>query len=594
MTKISRDINNNLFLLKICFKNAKLYTWWYLFDKIRNEALIFLKHTIAIRIVLHAVEFGRPFGTVAPLLVALFFAEIVHMMLDAYRIKKLAPKTMPVVYQKLKEQLFAKSREMDLASFDDPRFYNDYIMAVNESDKQLDRALQTMENMVSGITRIVLTGVFFIAVDPITFIFVMGSTGALLLLNNGINKLNFKVYTTSNPIMRKMAYVGRVFYLPDYAKELRLNPEVADRLQHEHKELNQEAMAVDKKYATKRWILSWLKNYVFNVFVMAILYALYLGYSAIVLGRISIGDVAVFFTSARRLRHGLEGMSSTASDMADISRYVERIKVFLNKKSSMVRAGNKPFPKDKAIVELRNVSFRYTKDEPYVLKNVNIVFEAGKKVAIVGYNGAGKSTLVKLIMRLYDPTEGEVLLNGINIKSYNVDEYRHGIGVIFQDYKIFAATVKENVLLDTKDGEVIPALEHAGFSERLASLPHGLDTQLTTEFEEDGVNLSGGEAQKVAIARAFYKDAALIILDEPSSALDPIAEYQFNRAVAKASGDNKTMIFISHRLSTTRVSDKIFLLDNGEIAEFGTHNELISKNGKYARMWEAQTARYTK
>ena len=187
-----------------------------------------------------------------------------------------------------------------------------------------------------------------------------------------------------------------------------------------------------------------------------------------------------------------------------------------------------------------------------------------------------------------------MLLNGINIKSYNLDEYRHGIGVIFQDYKIFAATVKENVLLDTRGGEVISALERASFSERLTSLPQGIETQLTTEFEDDGVNLSGGEAQKVAIARAFYKDAALIILDEPSSALDPIAEYQFNRAVTKASGAYKTMIFISHRLSTTRVSDKIFLLDNGNVAEFGTHTELISKNGKYAQMWKAQTSRYAR
>ncbi len=192
------------------------------------------------------------------------------------------------------------------------------------------------------------------------------------------------------------------------------------------------------------------------------------------------------------------------------------------------------------------------------------------KIAIVGYNGAGKTTLIKLIMRLYDPDEGEILFNGVNIKEYNVEEYRQKIGTIFQDFRIFAATVRENVLLDFTDGsdeeKIGNALKKSGFEKRLLTLSDGLDTNLTAEFEENGVTLSGGEGQKLAIARVFYKDARLIILDEPSSALDPIAEYHLNNSMLTAA-ENKSVVFISHRLSTTRIADHIYMLENGRITE---------------------------
>lgn len=204
------------------------------------------------------------------------------------------------------------------------------------------------------------------------------------------------------------------------------------------------------------------------------------------------------------------------------------------------------------------------------------------KIAIVGYNGAGKTTLIKLIMRLYDPDEGEILFDGVNIKEYNVEEYRQKIGTIFQDFRIFAATVRENVLLDFTDGsdeeKIGNALKKSGFEKKLLTLSDGLDTNLTAEFEENGVTLSGGEGQKLAIARVFYKDARLIILDEPSSALDPIAEYHLNNSMLTAA-ENKSVVFISHRLSTTRIADHIYMLENGRITEEGSHEELLRYGG---------------
>ncbi len=223
--------------------------------------------------------------------------------------------------------------------------------------------------------------------------------------------------------------------------------------------------------------------------------------------------------------------------------------------------------------------------------------------------------MVKLLMRLYDPVEGRVTLDGVDVRDYDVEEYRQRIGTIFQDYRIYAATVEENVWMDATpayggarfraegdatDGEHMDSMEevkmngalrHSGFGDKVTVWKDGMQTQLTREFDEEGVGLSGGESQKLATARVFYKDSDLIILDEPSSALDPIAEYQLNHSMVKAAED-KSVIFISHRLSTTRHADRIFMLENGNIIEEGTHESLLAINGKYAQMWAAQASKY--
>ncbi len=245
---------------------------------------------------------------------------------------------------------------------------------------------------------------------------------------------------------------------------------------------------------------------------------------------------------------------------------------------------------------LKNVSFTYEGQTKPVLKNISLDIPAGQKVAFVGHNGAGKSTLVKLIMRLYDVTEGEILLDGVNIKDYKLSEYRHRFGTIFQDFKIFAADIEENVLLhpaeNEKDSEIAQnAIKASGLWDKVEGLEKGMKTQLTREFDDEGTILSGGEFQKIAVARVFAKQSSIAILDEPSSALDPISEYEMFENMMTACKD-KTVMFISHRLSSAVNADIIYLLEQGEIAEQGTHSELMNKGGKYAQMFEMQSKQY--
>jgi len=247
-------------------------------------------------------------------------------------------------------------------------------------------------------------------------------------------------------------------------------------------------------------------------------------------------------------------------------------------------------------IEFRNVSFQYPNSDTYVLKNINTKLSIGKKQAFVGENGAGKTTFVKLLCRLYDPTEGEILLNGINIKKYDYDEYMGLFSFVFQDFKLFSFSLGQNIATDVAyDAEkVIECMKKVSFYDRFLTLPEGLETYLYKDLSQDGVEISGGEEQKIALARALYKGTPFIVLDEPTAALDPIAEVQvysdFSNMV-----DKKTAIYISHRLSSCQFCDEITVFDKGRIVQKGSHVKLVNEvGGKYCELWNAQAKYYQK
>jgi len=587
-------LHNNLFLMKHCFKVEPRFFLFNIFDGIRHELVVFLEFTIAFKFVLECVEFGRPFKDAVIFLLVLSLVAIAGAAASGYYWHKARVKAMAGVTLEFKKILYKKALEIDLDCYDNPEFYNDYILAVAEADKQVERTFELTRNLAMGFSSLTLAGGFFLVEDPLSVVFVVAAFFATYYASKALNKLNFKIRIAKNPLERKLGYVNRVFYLNDYAKEIRLNPKAGNEILGDFNNVNDKILAIDKQYAPKRFGFEFIKNYLCNGFIMDVLYIIYLVFSAAVLRRISFSSVAVMHGTSSRMKNRMGFIAEAWPFAQETSMYVEKIRNFLDIETKIVSTKNHVIPASPCTIELRNVSFAYQKDD-YVLRNINMKINPSSKIAIVGYNGAGKTTLIKLIMRLYDPCEGEILLNGLSIKEYDVDDYRRKIGAIFQDFKIFAATVKENVLLDqtdlADDKLINHAVEASGFANQLSTLPNGVDTNLTTEFEEDGVNLSGGEAQKLAIARLFYKDAALIILDEPSSALDPIAEYHLNSSMINVSA-NKSVIFISHRLSTTRIADMIYMMENGEIIENGSHGELLERDGKYATMWKIQAGQY--
>ena len=276
--------------------------------------------------------------------------------------------------------------------------------------------------------------------------------------------------------------------------------------------------------------------------------------------------------------------------------YVNHFRTFLEIQDELPLEEPTPIPLLKPYtIEFKKVSFKYPNSERYIFKDLSFKIKAGERLAIVGINGAGKTTLVKLITRLYEPTDGEILLDGINVKNLDRAKYFDLFSVVFQDIKVLAFTVGENVAIQNRDvldrARVMECLEQAGIKDKIASLKHGIETPMLKGLEEEGIELSGGQNQKLALARALYKNGDIVILDEPTSALDPLAEYEIYQNFDALIGD-KTAIYISHRLSSTRFCDAIAFFENGEILEYGTHEELLAKKGRYAEMFNIQAQYY--
>ena len=314
-------------------------------------------------------------------------------------------------------------------------------------------------------------------------------------------------------------------------------------------------------------------------------------------GAFGLGETAQYLGAATNLFQGLVTLVNMLADLEINGVYMKNIFTYLDLPNNMYQGSLTTEKRSdrQYTVEFRDVSFRYPGSDQYALRHLNMKFKVGERLAVVGMNGSGKTTFIKLLCRLYDPTEGVILLNGIDIRKYRYDEYMDIFSVVFQDFRLLALPLGQNVATrqNYDAARVTDCLNKAGFGERLAKMPQGLETSLYKELDENGVTVSGGEAQKIAIARALYKDAPFIVLDEPTAALDPVAEAEIYAKFNEIAGD-KTAIYISHRLSSCKFCDEIAVFDHGEVVQQGTHEALLSDtNGKYCELWNAQAQYYT-
>ncbi|MDF2543348.1 MAG: transporter, ATP-binding protein [Herbinix sp.] len=324
-----------------------------------------------------------------------------------------------------------------------------------------------------------------------------------------------------------------------------------------------------------------------------VIYA-YLVYK-IIYGGLPISNAVMYFSTIASFAGWFQMLISDLAHIRAQNLDICDFRAFLNNEDSLQIKETTPLPQAPYVIEFKKVSFHYPNSEAYVYKNLNLKIPFGQKLAIVGHNGAGKTTFIKLLCRLYDVTEGEILLNGINIKKFDLNEYYKLFSAVFQEVKTMAFPVSENVAIEEKDlvdeTRVSNALKYAGVYDKVNTLKNGIHNTIQKILDDDGIELSGGENQKISIARALYKNGPIMVLDEPTAALDPMAEYQiylsFNAMV-----QNKTAIYISHRLASTLFCDQIAMFEHGELVEYGTHKELIQKNGKYADMFETQAKYY--
>lgn len=544
--------------------------------------------------VVNSLETGEEFSK---MLIFLGITASVFICLNiyyAYLEGKFFPETEPKINNGLYNMLLKKAVNVELECFEDSDFYNKYTLAMEMADTRLSATVDSFFGVIFGFMASIFAFAYMYSVDHASIFFILFPIIGNFGFNRVVSKIDYMRNKDMAPHNRTVAYVNRVMYLPEYAKEIRLT-RVFKLMRRQYREAIDGMANATKKYTLKGMIFHWLYvNFTFTFIFEGML--MYGAYRAIVSQTISLAQLAVITSMMVSTTWILIGFTDSITESFKNGLFLEYLRGFLQYKEKIPEdfEGEDPGETIRTL-EFRNVSFSYKDKE--VIHNLNMTFHQGQTYALVGHNGAGKTTLIKLLLRFYDPTEGAIYLNGKDIRTYNLRKYRDLFATAFQDNRIFSMSVIDNVIMkdgkgDESDRETAKAaLELSGVYEKIMTLPHGMDTILTREFDDEGALLSGGETQKIVVARAFAKNCPFKVFDEPSSALDPIAEYQLFENISKTCREN-VLVFISHRLSSVKNADCIYLLENGTVKENGTHEELLAQDGAYADMYLKQARNY--
>ena len=487
----------------------------------------------------------------------------------------------------------------DVEIIEDPKFYDKYTQVINDISNRIMAVQNAVCSLIGNICSLCVVVVLMLRVGPIMILVSLLGVVANLVLTPVMNKIGYASYMEKTPLQRKQDYIRRVFYIRDFIKELKIY-NISKTLINENDKNGQTFIEVIQKYGNKYIMYGIVASFVQCMSFAAVL--MYLAYCA-VFNSWSMGYVASMYNASEELKNVIGQLFATIPLFDENSRYISNYNMLIKSNTSVIekRLDNS----DKNLcekvgtiekIEFRNVDFSYKNTAKKALKDINMEFTKGGKYVLVGYNGAGKSTFINLLLRLYMPQSGEILLNGKKYEDYDVDVLRRVFNVVFQDCQVYAITIAENILLRkvmTKEDEenVWKALEVVGLKSYIENLPDGINSIMTKEFTEDGIVLSGGQMQKLLLARIFVNDAQVIVLDEVTSAMDAISENEIYGEIEKFAKD-KMLIYISHKLSTTKGADKIYVFNDGNIAEQGTHEQLMKLNGIYSEMFLAQAEKY--
>jgi ATP-binding cassette subfamily B protein len=489
--------------------------------------------------------------------------------------------------------IIRKALTLDLHYFEDARFYDKLQNARHEADFRALGIINGGFLLVQNLITLGSFAVILLAFSPLIALILFGATIPSFIAQSKYSSLYFRLLTWRAPEARRMQYLERVLTVDDAVKEVKLFG-LGEPLLQRYNDLFWKFFAEDEHLARRRSLISlgW------GLLASASYYAAYawIIYQATG-GFITLGLMTFYLTLFRQSQGTFQGLFDTVNRLYENGLFMDNLFSFLKLTPQMARA-ERPAPMPPHFqrgIEFRHVWFLYPGREEWALRDVNLTIAPGEKLALVGPNGAGKTTLIKLLTRLYDPTEGQILLDGVDLREYDPDELRQRIGVIFQDFVKYQLTVRENIgfgqITDLhNDTRVWYAAERGGADEVVAGLPQGIETMLGRWFER-GHELSGGQWQKIALGRAFMRDGEVLVLDEPTAALDAEREYEiFQRFRALTAG--KIAVLISHRFSTVRMADRIAVIENGQISEIGSHDELVARGGTYARLFALQAEGY--
>ncbi len=587
-------LKNNFYMFKMVWRIKPSRILFTIFINLVNGSLNFISQIFMLRYIINAATNKASFESVLFVASVVLLYQIFGMSINSYYNAIFCPTCDNIIKQNFQKEFFNKALSIDLIEYDNPDFYDKYARAISESNGRALQIVNLFGRLINCLFVLVSVSLIIFTLEPLLIFIAILPFIFNILVGSKRNKINYKQNMEFTKPNRIRDYVRKVVYFNNYAKEIRLT-NIFRVLKKNFDSAIEQCIEITRRYSTKNILLGIIMPLI-NQVVVYLGTIIFTSYRTIVKKTLPLADAFVIIRSIWQVSSSLNDLSNILVEFHNHSLYVNNINVLMTYIPTIKNSADSiPLKGFGDKIQINDISFRYPDDDNFVIKNVSFTIRKGEKIAIVGHNGAGKTTLIKLLLRLYDPMEGYIELDDINIKNYNVDDYRIMFSTVFQDYKIFALSILDNILCGNQadDETITDSLFVSGLSSKMQNIKQGLNANLTKEFDENGEVFSGGEQQKLALARAFAKNTPIIVLDEPSSALDPIAEHEMFENMMKVC-ENKTVIYISHRLSSVALSDRILMMENGDIVEEGTHRELMSKGGKYADLFSKQAEHYLK
>lgn len=496
------------------------------------------------------------------------------------------------IHQHFHQQLYCSAVDVDLRCYDNPEYFDHFILTANNSDKMAVQCVATINEFFTVLLTSLVTGSLIITTLGELLWIAVPCTLLYVFFSGKRSSIRGEMRVAQGPYEKKQEYLKRSFFMKRTALDMRTTG-LPQRLSDMFADCQKESLKAFKPYTVKQIILAVAGSVFFYGRYVAEL--TFLSWHALVVKDISVGDFSMLLTSADTLMNSLRYLGSIMGQLIEQGVFAEKYLDFLKAAKVARESRAKALPTTFEGLQAENISFGYS--EARVFADLSLNIKKGQKIALVGANGAGKSTLISLILNLYPPEEGAIRYNGQDVRELDPTSYRGQYSLIFQDCQLYPFSIAENLLLRSIENaedeqQVWDALERVNLAEKVRGFPLGLHTPVTKEFDKEGVVFSNGEAQRLALARAFLQDMPFFIMDEPTSALDPKQELQINQLFTRELRE-KTLILISHRLSTISGADYVYLIHNGIIEEEGTHEALMAKGGHYARIYRIQSALYT-
>lgn len=590
-----RILHAHVFVLKLVWQIDKKRILMEFLDVFCYYSDYLIYGTIFTQIVLALTGQQITFSRMMVILWLAFLPRILLSGFHCFYINYAGPVSDTHFYESMNRILYQKACQVDLTCFENSEFYNQYMLAIREAKTRVPQMLHNFCEMVITFLLAVFGFYLIYQIDHFSLLFIIFPILGNFVFNGILNKRLFRQEQETVIFTRIADYVNRTIHLADYAKEIRLTNVFSLLREQYNRSVKSTHRVIDRYSAINIFFFG-----CFQYFTFTLLYngsVIYAGYRTLICGVMAVAEFAVVQNYMRSTSWNFLYSAEAAMENVKNSLYISQIENFLKYEPKIPEDADGILPQMPIqSIAFSHVWFGYQKDHA-ILKDVSFTLKTNEHAAIVGFNGSGKSTLIKLLLRLYDPDQGEILLNGINIKNYNLRAYRSLFTTAFQDGRIFADTAAENILMgrhgtpEQDEAKIWEALKLADIADEVRTWDEQEQTLLTREFSDKGKLLSGGQNQKLLAARAFAGDCPVAIFDEPSSALDPLAEYRLFANILRYS-KNRMLLFISHRLSSVRDADIVFYLEHGRITERGTHTALMQQNGKYASLYRTQAKNY--